>query len=178
MEFVPAPAVHRVLCADCGTPIVPNSANLCVACLRNTVDITEGIPKQGEYVVYLRNSTNLMLCRSIDILLPKLRTVPLSSNLLDDRPSRIARTSCDMPQETQGIEQGPTHGSPLYLDRTAFETSTRLPHHPKRSIDFDHLRANIRDRIPCTTRTMSGLHETCSEEHMEGVGAGPAEGSS
>ncbi|KAJ3555348.1 hypothetical protein NP233_g12232 [Leucocoprinus birnbaumii] len=49
MEFVPAPAVHRVLCADCGTPIVPNSANLCVACLRNTVDITEGIPKQGLY---------------------------------------------------------------------------------------------------------------------------------
>lgn len=49
MEFVPAPAVLRVLCADCGTPIVPNSANLCVACLRNTVDITEGIPKQGEY---------------------------------------------------------------------------------------------------------------------------------
>ncbi|KAJ3781637.1 NMD3 family-domain-containing protein [Lentinula aff. detonsa] len=54
MEFVPAPAVHRVLCADCGTPIVPNSANLCVACLRNTVDITEGIPKQAS-VSYCRN---------------------------------------------------------------------------------------------------------------------------
>ena len=35
MEFVPAPPVHRVLCADCGTPIEPNSANLCIACLRN-----------------------------------------------------------------------------------------------------------------------------------------------
>ncbi|KAJ3726635.1 NMD3 family-domain-containing protein [Lentinula raphanica] len=54
MEFVPAPAIHRVLCADCGTPIVPNSANLCVACLRNTVDITEGIPKQAS-VSYCRN---------------------------------------------------------------------------------------------------------------------------
>ncbi|KAJ3865978.1 NMD3 family-domain-containing protein [Lentinula novae-zelandiae] len=54
MEFVPAPAVHRVLCADCGTPIVPNSANLCVACLRNTVDITEGIPKQAS-VSFCRN---------------------------------------------------------------------------------------------------------------------------
>ncbi|KIK68748.1 hypothetical protein GYMLUDRAFT_92249 [Collybiopsis luxurians FD-317 M1] len=54
MEFIPAPAVHRVLCADCGTPIVPNSANLCVACLRNTVDITEGIPKQAS-VSYCRN---------------------------------------------------------------------------------------------------------------------------
>lgn len=50
MEFVPGPAIHRVLCADCGTPIVPNSANLCVSCLRNTVDITEGIPKQGAWV--------------------------------------------------------------------------------------------------------------------------------
>ncbi|KAG1752962.1 NMD3 family-domain-containing protein [Suillus lakei] len=54
MEFVPGPAVHRVLCADCGTPIVPNSANLCVACLRNTVDITEGIPKQSS-VSFCRN---------------------------------------------------------------------------------------------------------------------------
>ncbi|EPQ52359.1 NMD3-domain-containing protein [Gloeophyllum trabeum ATCC 11539] len=54
MEFVPAPAVHRVLCADCGTPIVPNSANLCVACLRNSVDITEGIPKQAA-LTFCRN---------------------------------------------------------------------------------------------------------------------------
>lgn len=54
MEFVPAPAVHRVLCADCGDPIVPNSANLCINCLRNTVDITEGIPKQAS-VSYCRN---------------------------------------------------------------------------------------------------------------------------
>lgn len=54
MEFTPGPAIHRVLCADCGTPIVPNSANLCVACLRNTVDITEGIPKQAS-VSFCRN---------------------------------------------------------------------------------------------------------------------------
>ncbi|KAF8196042.1 NMD3 family-domain-containing protein [Pholiota molesta] len=54
MEFIAGPAVHRVLCADCGTPIVPNSANLCVACLRNTVDITEGIPKQAS-VSFCRN---------------------------------------------------------------------------------------------------------------------------
>ncbi|KAI0298728.1 NMD3-domain-containing protein [Multifurca ochricompacta] len=54
MEFVPAPAIHRVLCADCGDPIVPNSANLCVNCLRNTIDITEGIPKQAS-VSYCRN---------------------------------------------------------------------------------------------------------------------------
>ncbi|KAK2465867.1 hypothetical protein APHAL10511_001508 [Amanita phalloides] len=54
MEFVPPPAIHRVLCADCGTAIEPNGANLCVACLRNTVDITEGIPKQAS-VSFCRN---------------------------------------------------------------------------------------------------------------------------
>jgi len=54
MEFVQTTPIHRVLCADCGTPIVPNGANLCVACLRNTIDITEGIPKQSS-VSFCRN---------------------------------------------------------------------------------------------------------------------------
>ncbi|POY71731.1 hypothetical protein BMF94_5092 [Rhodotorula taiwanensis] len=45
-----------VLCADCGTPIQPNGANLCVNCLRNSVDITEGIPKQ----------TTVNFCRGCD----------------------------------------------------------------------------------------------------------------
>ncbi|TDL24889.1 NMD3-domain-containing protein [Rickenella mellea] len=54
MEIVAATPVHRVLCADCGTPIEPNSANLCIACLRNSVDITEGIPKQST-VSFCRN---------------------------------------------------------------------------------------------------------------------------
>ncbi|MGH0148638.1 UNVERIFIED_CONTAM: hypothetical protein FKN15_033802 [Acipenser sinensis] len=34
------------MCCECGTPIAPNPANMCVACLRTHVDITEGIPKQ------------------------------------------------------------------------------------------------------------------------------------
>lgn len=54
MEYIAPPSVHRVLCADCGTPIEPNSANLCIACLRNSVDITEGIPKQAT-VNFCRN---------------------------------------------------------------------------------------------------------------------------
>ncbi|KAJ7982824.1 NMD3 family-domain-containing protein [Mycena polygramma] len=54
MEFIPGPPVHQILCADCGTPITPNSANLCVSCLRNSVDITEGIPKQAS-VSFCRN---------------------------------------------------------------------------------------------------------------------------
>ncbi|GJJ14763.1 hypothetical protein Clacol_009031 [Clathrus columnatus] len=54
MELPPMTAVHRVLCADCGVVIEPNSANLCINCLRNSVDITEGIPKQSS-VSYCRN---------------------------------------------------------------------------------------------------------------------------
>lgn len=37
----------RILCCQCGTVIEPNAANMCVACLRSHVDITEGIPKQA-----------------------------------------------------------------------------------------------------------------------------------
>lgn len=36
-----------ILCCDCGVPIQPNPSNMCVTCLRNHVDITEGIPKQA-----------------------------------------------------------------------------------------------------------------------------------
>uniref|UniRef100_A0A3B5M542 60S ribosomal export protein NMD3 n=1 Tax=Xiphophorus couchianus TaxID=32473 RepID=A0A3B5M542_9TELE len=35
-----------ILCCTCGVPIPPNPANMCVACLRTQVDISEGIPKQ------------------------------------------------------------------------------------------------------------------------------------
>jgi len=34
------------LCCQCGSLIDPNPANMCVACLRTNVDITEAIPKQ------------------------------------------------------------------------------------------------------------------------------------
>ncbi|KAL7416493.1 putative NMD3-nonsense-mediated mRNA decay protein [Mrakia frigida] len=59
MEYVPTVVPHYVLCADCGTPIEPNSANLCIACLRNTVDITEGIPKQSS-INFCRNCSRYL----------------------------------------------------------------------------------------------------------------------
>ncbi|XP_044523643.1 60S ribosomal export protein NMD3 [Gracilinanus agilis] len=49
MEYLKGPAVSSqgcVLCCECGVPIPPNPANMCVACLRTQVDISEGIPKQ------------------------------------------------------------------------------------------------------------------------------------
>lgn len=35
----------KILCCECGVLIESNPANMCVTCLRNHVDITEGIPK-------------------------------------------------------------------------------------------------------------------------------------
>lgn len=49
MEYMQGPVAcspGNILCCQCGTPIQPNPANMCVACLRTRVDITEGIPKQ------------------------------------------------------------------------------------------------------------------------------------
>uniref|UniRef100_A0AC35THF2 60S ribosomal export protein NMD3 n=1 Tax=Rhabditophanes sp. KR3021 TaxID=114890 RepID=A0AC35THF2_9BILA len=37
-----------IACCECGTPIQPNAVNVCVACLRSRVDITESIPKTGQ----------------------------------------------------------------------------------------------------------------------------------
>lgn len=55
MDYVvPERTSGMVLCADCGVPIMPNSANLCLSCLRNTIDITDGIPKQSS-VNFCRN---------------------------------------------------------------------------------------------------------------------------
>ncbi|XP_072939936.1 uncharacterized protein [Epargyreus clarus] len=41
------PNATRILCCQCAVPIDPNPSNMCVACLRAHVDITEGIPKQA-----------------------------------------------------------------------------------------------------------------------------------
>ncbi|KAJ3129816.1 hypothetical protein HK098_008050 [Nowakowskiella sp. JEL0407] len=47
MEIDPSRTEQRILCAACGTAIAPNPANMCISCIRNEVDITEGIPKQA-----------------------------------------------------------------------------------------------------------------------------------
>lgn len=50
MEYIEVPNQMQnkgmIPCCECGLPIEPNPANMCVGCLRTHVDITEGIPKQ------------------------------------------------------------------------------------------------------------------------------------
>lgn len=54
IAYTPETTTGYILCADCGTAIPPNSANRCVNCLKNSVDITESIPKQSS-ISFCRN---------------------------------------------------------------------------------------------------------------------------
>ncbi|XP_013421301.1 60S ribosomal export protein NMD3 [Lingula anatina] len=57
MEYLPETSstqTNMILCCSCGTAIEPNPTNMCIACLRADVDITEGIPKQGT-IYFCRN---------------------------------------------------------------------------------------------------------------------------
>ncbi|XP_003402047.1 60S ribosomal export protein NMD3 [Bombus affinis] len=49
MEILNEPVRQEsmILCCICGIGIEPNPANMCVACLRTQVDVTENIPKQA-----------------------------------------------------------------------------------------------------------------------------------
>eukprot|EP00903_Cladosiphon_okamuranus_P022089 g20312.t1 len=44
----------NILCCLCGRSIQPNGANMCGACLKEQVDVTEGIPKKGLVVIQCR----------------------------------------------------------------------------------------------------------------------------
>lgn len=58
MEYVPDAYASQqaILCAECGAVIEPNGANLCIGCLRNSVDISDGIPKE----------TSITFCRGCE----------------------------------------------------------------------------------------------------------------
>jgi len=51
MEYVkgdmPSGTEQKILCCECGTPIISNPSNMCIGCIRSQVDITEGIQKQA-----------------------------------------------------------------------------------------------------------------------------------
>ncbi|KAG0144180.1 hypothetical protein CROQUDRAFT_108688 [Cronartium quercuum f. sp. fusiforme G11] len=57
--IAPPSQIAYVLCADCGITIEPNTAGLCVNCLRNTIDITEEIPKQTT-ISFCRNCSRYL----------------------------------------------------------------------------------------------------------------------
>lgn len=44
----------KILCCECGASIEPNAINMCVACMRSRIDITEGITKHSEVYSTIR----------------------------------------------------------------------------------------------------------------------------
>lgn len=49
MSFIPREFTFtsgKILCCECGIVIEPNTANMCISCIRNKVDITDGISRQ------------------------------------------------------------------------------------------------------------------------------------
>ncbi|KAF9981109.1 hypothetical protein BGZ75_007628 [Mortierella antarctica] len=54
MEYRPELTTQQILCCSCGTTIPPNPTNMCINCIRNQVDITEGIPKHAT-ICFCRN---------------------------------------------------------------------------------------------------------------------------
>ena len=47
VDIIPSHTVATVGCAVCGVLITPRQGNMCLACLRQNVDLTEGITLQG-----------------------------------------------------------------------------------------------------------------------------------
>lgn len=45
-QYVPTQTVQQILCCECGILIEPNSANMCLNCIRSRVDITDELAKQ------------------------------------------------------------------------------------------------------------------------------------
>lgn len=44
-SYAPTETQGTILCCECGIAIAPNSANMCLGCLRARVDVTEGLPR-------------------------------------------------------------------------------------------------------------------------------------
>lgn len=67
-DEAPTLTLPTILCCMCGTPIAPNPANMCVACIRSRVDITESIPKHSSIYFckgcarYLQPPKNWIAC--------------------------------------------------------------------------------------------------------------------
>jgi hypothetical protein len=68
-----------------------------------SVDITEGIPKQGLFSgIY--TAVFLITSSSIGIILPELRALSVAAADMDPRATRIVRAAVHMSQKTQGSE--------------------------------------------------------------------------
>lgn len=58
--FTPSVTAAMIPCCLCGVAIAPNPANMCANCIRNQVDISEGIQKQVS-IVYCKSCARYLV---------------------------------------------------------------------------------------------------------------------
>lgn len=118
------------LCCECGCLIDPNPANMCVACLRNHVDITEGMYLKTKRKINDNNNNNkpqfVYLFRrnsqaSCLIFLQKLRKIPTATNRVGTMLPRIARTFVRVSEKVARPERGQIGRCWFHLDGAPFK---------------------------------------------------------
>lgn len=130
--------------ADCGTPIQPNGANLCVNCLRNSCVFGNCTTRCGDFADLIASLSPTAPANQQRRhhrghpeaddrqLLPRLRALPLAAGSVDPLRTRVARTARNLPPETQGPFKSPTHRCRVHLDRAAFKAIACQIDHPER----------------------------------------------
>lgn len=116
--------IFRRLCCECGSLIEPNPANMCVACLRNHVDLTEGIKYMGIWMSAPCGSTHgsefirlvCVNCRDSQaggpLFLPKLRAISATTHRMGAMHARIARAAGSLlekvvwPERSEMVDAG------------------------------------------------------------------------
>ncbi|KAE8077773.1 hypothetical protein FH972_016303 [Carpinus fangiana] len=61
--FMVTQTIGSVLCCKCGIPMAPNSANICVKCLRSEVDITEATENLGQSTIGIEGTFDFCVKR-------------------------------------------------------------------------------------------------------------------
>ena len=140
-------SINSRLCCQCGTPIPPNKANMCVACLRTQVDISEGIPKQAT-LYYCKGCERWHLFTSTTPLATVITEsivsqIPSAARTVDQMFVRIPRVARSLSGETQRTQPGSIDRRRISVDRTSFQKNQSQTNHPSRSDRGSRLAASF-----------------------------------
>lgn len=188
VAYTPSAASQQqahILCADCGTPIPPNSANRCVNCLRNTIDITENIPKQAA-ISFCRNCdrwlsppqawliAELESRELLAICLRKLKGLKevrlVDAGFIWTEPhSKRLRVKLTVQKEVSvaRFSGGKVVNMILTASIAAYCFPGLYKHRPSTS---------IRNRVRSPIHAMSRLYPFSSQEHMASMCTSPSKG--
>lgn len=194
VAFTPSAATQQqayILCADCGTPIPPNSANRCVNCLRNSVDITESIPKQAAIsfcrncdrwlsppqawlIAELESRELLAICLRKLKGLKEVRLVDAGFIWTEPHSKRLRVKLTVQKEVSLALLIQRCSSVPLWRDFTSEITDIHSLWDTFKGLLFNSLTTSIRNRICHPIHPMSRLYKTSSQEHMESLCPSPS----